>query len=157
MKKLYKIVLFFAIIHLTALIVAVMGIFPPGSTLYSDIELEDLEGKNPSEVLAYLFLPTEEGPLQSLTFKALYALFVTGTIALGIISRGSGSVASLSLVVVILTFVPMLLKSTEFINKLFTNWNVTSLTYLGLTLIVGILFIVVITIVEMPTHGRSGE
>lgn len=155
MKAIYKIILFFAIFQLVVVLVNIIDVFP--TTLYTDSETEDLRGaKGPLGVLNYLFSVPEIpglGGYTTFTFGMIAFLFLVVGAA---IARATHSWTPVIVVMICTTFVPMLTNSYNFFNKMFTNWNNLTLVYLGLIFGVGIVIIVLITIAETPTHGRSG-
>jgi len=168
MKPFYHVVFFFTFFQLSALIIAGMSVFPTGTTLYSDFEIDVLEenSDNPSEALAYIFMPngTKIGSfdifgyefggfeLNSFSIMAVLSLIIIGGAAFSIVAH---SFIPAALAVLGLSFLPMLTHSYSFFNKVFTIGDNTSMIYLGLTLMVGVLAMFVITIVEMVAQGRS--
>ena len=132
-----------------------MNVFP--STLYSDKETEALRGeKGPTGVLSYFFEAPEIPLLEeytTFTFAMLSVLFLS----IGaVIARASNSWTPIIVVIICTTFVPMLTSSLDFFNKMLYEWDNDILFYLALALSFGVIVIALITIVETPTHGRSG-
>lgn len=154
MKPLYVIVLFFIVFQMSVLMVASLNIFD--NTLYSDFDMEELdEHDTPQGMLTYLFLP--EGTAASwiggdFTIPALVAIFLGVGTAFSVITQ---SFTPISIVIVGLVFTPMITKSLGFFNQLFSIGGSQALLYMGVLVGVSVLVIVVITIIEMPTQGRS--
>ncbi|MBE3095351.1 MAG: hypothetical protein IMZ52_10005 [Actinobacteria bacterium] len=155
MKTLYNILLFFAIFQMTAITVGVLGIFPAGSTLYSDIDYNELAGyTSPADILAYFFIPT--GVILNLgTTFSIVALVSAIGIGGGLVSIVTKDVTPVLIAIVGLCLIPMLVKSQSFFSKLFSIGNSQALIYLGLTLGVGFIIIAAITLIELPAHGDS--
>lgn len=156
MKGMYKVILFFAMFYMSVIVVNSLGVFP--NTFYSDAEVADLRGQNgPMGIISYLFalpdIPGVSALFSTFTFAMLTTLFLVIGAA---IARATQSWTPVLVVIITSSFVPMLSKSWGFFRKLFTNWDVESMTYLALALGVGLFIIVVITIMETPSHGRSG-
>lgn len=151
MKNLYKIFIFFMIFQMTAIVVSALDVFPSGTGLFSDLSFEDIEGKSPEEVIGYLIFPEVSG--YSILSVILVAIGVGG-VAIAFVTKNI-SIAMVGLTAGI--FAPMITQSRSFFNVLFTTWDVGALTYLGLTIGVGLIAILIITLLEIPTHGKSGE
>ena len=153
MKPLYVIILFFIVFQISALMIASLNIFE--DTLYSDFDLEELSEHNtPQGMLTYLFVPegTAAGWIGGdFTIPALVAIFLGIGTAFSFVTQ---SFTPISIVVVGLIFTPMVTKSMGFFNQLFSVGG-TAVWYIGILLGVSVLVIVVITIIEMPTQGRS--
>lgn len=153
MKNLYKIILFFAIFQMAVVIVGATNVFP--YTLYSDVETAELRAiDNPTDFLAYFFEPPD---IFGLSGTFTFAMFITVFFTLG--AAAAWATHSWTPVVVAFlatSFVPMMMKSFKFFNKLFYTWDVSAVTYLGLCIAIGIVIIAVITIVETPAQGASG-
>lgn len=153
MKKLYKILLFLAMFQLVIIMVGLLQVFP--YTFYSDVEMQDLQdiGTDPLAIMAYLFTPSDTSSFAQFTFAALLAVFTT----VGIITAwATHSWTPVIITVIVVSFVPMVTNSFKFFNKLFTNWDVSAMVYLGICIMLGVFLITVFTILETPTHGRSG-
>jgi len=147
--------------QMTAIIVAALNVFPSGTGLFSDLNVADIQGKSAMEVISYLIMPTDGYTIPG--FTQVQTEFTIGmlTAAIAVVGVVAGAITknvSIGIATLIgIIFVPMVTKSMEFFNRLFTTWDVTALTYMGVTLGVGIIAIIIITIFETPTHGRSGE
>ena len=160
MKSLYVIVIYLIIFQITILIVGATGIFPNG--FYSDFDTNELKNHaaTPQGLISYLFVPSGTlndwinrfGGGAEFIIPALVGVFITiGSV----ISFFTQSFAPISIAIVGLLFVPMITKSYGFFNKLFTYGDSQAMLYLGLLFGVLIFVIAIITIIEMPTHGRS--
>lgn len=154
MKPLYVIILFFIVFQMAALIIGALDVFPYG--LYSDFDASELAAHDtPQGMLTYLFVPEGNNYgliLGDFTIPVLIAAFLgAGTL----FSYVTQSFAPVSIVIVGTVLTPMLTKSISFFNQIFSKGDSVALTYLGLLLGICVLVIVVFTIIEMPTHGRS--
>jgi len=156
MKALYKIIIFFAVFQLTVIIVNLLGIFP--YTLYSDIETQELQGiRNPIDYLPYFFSLPDFAGLGSFFTNFTFAMLVFIFAGIGAVyARATHNWSPVIVIIIASSFVPMITRSSKFFNKLFYTWDVPALTYLAVTLGVAIILIAIITIVETPTHGKSG-
>ena len=158
MKTIYKIIIFLAVFELTAILVNGMNIFPAESTFFSDINSEEVReaGNNPLDVYLTLFKPSgfevAGFSFSSASFTAILIVILTFGTGVAILTK-SFVPAVLALQGIIL--LPMITRSGGFFRKLFENFDSTALTYLGVTIIVGFLIVLLITIIETPTHGRS--
>lgn len=138
---------------MTALIVSSMNIFPSDSILFSDFDLitKIEEGTDPAGIIGYILFPAEDG----------YDIFAVILTTVGIVGTVVGfATKNISVVMVGLTvtlFSPLIGHSSTFFRTLFTTWDVTALTYLGVAIAVGIAATLIITLLETPTHGKSGE
>jgi len=151
MKLLYKIILFLGMFELMVIIVNGMGVFT--NTFYSDIETDALKDKGIWEVVQDIMLPTDNKYIGEVSVYALAGLFVAGGILSGIATK---NVIIPSLIFLLYVVFAMCLSSYEFFQDLFTKWNSDSLVYLGVVLGVGMVIVAIITVIETPTHGRSG-
>jgi hypothetical protein len=153
LKTLYKLLLFFAIFQMMAITVGALNIFPPGSTLYSDIDYNELSSLNsPVDIIGYLFAPESGSNMEGFTIAALVGVMA---IAGGLVAWFTGSFVPVIAAVIGFALVPMLVKSQSFFSKLFSMGNSQALIYLGLCLGVGFIIIAAITLIELPTHGDS--
>ena len=169
MKPFYMMIFFFVFFQLTALTIAGIAVFPEGTTLYTDFDLNELEesSTNATAVFSYIFMGDENKTVGGIdVFSFNFAGFqlrdfsIWGIIGIMIVSGTIISVATKSyvpavLAVLGLAFFPMLSHSTTFFYSLFTKWDSLSMLYLGITLIVGVLAMFLITLVEIPTQGGS--
>ena len=155
MKSIYKIILFVAMFQLVVVMVNVLSVFP--YTFYSDVETQELqELSSPTDVIIYFFDMPDIPGLSSVESDFTFGMFVTIFLVVGaVIARATQSWTPIIVVILATSFVPMLTKSLKFFNKIIYNWDVSALMYLGLILGFGILMMVIFTIVETPTHGRS--
>lgn len=167
MKKIYIIILFLAILQFTALTIRATNIFPEDGQFYSDVDQSELEsaGTNTGALFAIMFIPEGEytildlGPLGDISFS----LSNVSAVAIIIIIIGLGSLVAWKvhsfvpavLAVFGILFVPFIYKSSGFLMGMFYNWNRTSMNYLAITLMVPLVIIMIIAILETPTHGRS--
>lgn len=158
MKTIYTIMIFLAIFQVTVILVNSLGVFPDDSTFYSDIESSELQkaGNNPSTIFSKLFVPSDTNIAGfSLSSGSIIAVIILiATLGTGIAIFTQSFVPAILAIQGIL-FVPMITNSMTFFTKLFRNFNSNSLTYLAVTIGVGFLIILLITVVETPTHGRS--
>ena len=150
MKSLYKIMLFLVILQVVVLMVNSLSIFP--NTFYSDVD--EPTGDSIWDKATYYLTPASNDWFNSVSATALVGLFILAGIGAGAVTH---SPVYPSLVFVIYISVNMMLNSFGFFRRLFTNWDIESMEYLGLALGIGIVVIIIITVVEMPTHGRSGS
>lgn len=155
MKKIYKIMIFLVLFQFSVVIVNALEVFPSENTFYSDAETRSIrELDSPTDALSYFFelpgIPGLSALQTTFTFGMLVILFLSIGAA---IARATHSWSPVIVVIIATSFVPMLMKSLGFFNKMLYNWNNQALMYLGLTLGVGIIILVVITILETPTHG----
>ena len=155
MKLMYKVMLFLAIIQMTILIVNATGVFPKDGQFYSDTEISaDVDpSDNAWNVTQAFFVPSENAYIGNVGIGAIVLLFV------GAGAIGAWITHSFIPVVIIFQcyiFFNMMLNSMGFVEKMFYNWNSNAMIYLAICLGVGIFIIFLITIVESPTHGRSG-
>lgn len=168
MKPFYMLVFFFIFFQLSALVIAGMAVFPEGTTLYTDFELEELEesATSPTDVIAYIFMGngTTIGGIDIFGYNfagfqlgsfSIWAIIGLLVVSGAIISRVAQSYVPAVLAVLGLAFLPMITHSTTFFYSLFTRWDSVSMLYLGITLIVGVLALFLITIIEIPTQGGS--
>jgi len=159
MKTVYVAIIWLAMFQMTALTIGSLGVFPADSTLYSDFDTQELEDNagNPLDVLAYLFAPGETTSIAGITITSAQILTIVGVIAglgtLGAVFTGNYIVAVL--VVVGVTFVPMITKSLGFFQKLFVHWDTAALTYMGVQLALGVVILLLLLIVELPAQGDS--
>lgn len=163
MKGLYKIIIFFATFQIMTLIVSLIGVFP--YSFYSDIDVEEMATKeNPADMLSYLFVPGTGYTINVFGRDigiSLDSVSISAIISIVVIAGALASVVTRSFIPVVVAlfgilFVPMITRSRDFFNHLFTHWNSPALFYLGICLGVGILILVIIHIIETPTHGDSG-
>jgi len=147
--------------QMTAIVVSTLGVFPSGTTLFSDLNVEDIEGMDFIEIISYLITPDDgynipgfTGDQTAFTIGLITAFIGIGGVVVGAITKNV-SIAVTTLIAVI--FVPMVTKSMNFFQRLFTTWDTPALTYMGITIGVGIMAIIIITLLETPTHGNSGE
>lgn len=163
MKTIYKIVIFLAMFQVVVLMVNATGIFPEDGILYSDIDQDELiaASNDPGALFSILFTPKGSFNilgLTEITLSSVDAVLIIGAII------GIGSVVAVAthsyLPVVLAVFgivlLPMIANSMSFFNGLMRNINNTNVTYLTVVLGLGVLIIIIITILEMPVHGRSG-
>jgi hypothetical protein len=158
MKTLYKIIIFFAMFQMSILVINATGVFG-NNTFYSDAELGRLQNmEDPTVIIGYIFgFPEIPGVPAHITVFGFPFLIAAFTIAGAIYAWKTHSYAPITIVVIAGAFLPMIAKSLGFFQKMFTNWETaaSSLMYIGIALSVGIFIIAIITIIEMPTHGRS--
>jgi len=160
MKSMYKILLFVGFFQLVVIMINVLNVFP--YTLYGDVQTNELASMNsPLDVLAYFFEPPELPSLLGIELGRVgtnftFGLMVTLFVVMGaLISARTHSWTPIVVILISTSFVPMILKSITFFNEIIYNWDVNALAYLGLILGFGIIMMIVFTIMETPTHGRS--
>lgn len=160
MKVIYKIIIFFAMFQLSVLIVNTLNIFPLDALLYSNLEVENLQSGDVWTVYGELFtfdtgitIPYL-GTFNEASVDALMTMFIVGGVVVSIFTRNPSLIA---VAVIGYLYVPIIVNSFDFFRKIFLYPDVPSVTYLGVSMGVGILIIAVITIIEMTTHGRSGS
>ena len=106
-------------------------------------------------VFSNLFAPADNvWGFNSMQIGALMVIIMGGGTIIALLSK---TYVIIPMMVLGFSFFNMITKSYGFFNKLFTNWNSTELVYLSLCFGVGLVIIVIITIIEMPSHGRSGS
>jgi len=162
MKTLYIVIIWLAMFQGITLMIAGLGVFPADSQLYSDFEINELEenADSPVDMLSYIFLPSGEEIGGTTGNEMITSGILVGAI---LIILGIGSVVavftknytSAVLIIVGISFVPMISKSWGFFNKLFVHWDTSAMTYMGVTLGLGVFILFLLLIVEMPTHGDS--
>lgn len=160
MKPFYAIIMYLIIFQMVLLIVGSLGIFP--NTFYSDFDTETFRSyaSTPQGMISYLFVP--DSALQTMIntagggslwlVPALVSLFLFIGSLISILTK---SFVPISIAIVGLLFVPMVTKSYKFLNQLFSYGDSQALIYMGVLFGILILVIAIITIVEMPTQGRS--
>jgi len=173
MKTLYKIVIFLAVFQVVTLAVSVLGVDNGGDgifpyTLYDDEDISDIRrnASDPLKVIGYIMMPEGvyniEIPvlnIQVFSFE-LNEFSIVGLVTLlALVGAGVAMVthhyAAVVIVVSAITIWPMLMNSYSMFRKLFENWNIISLTYIGIGIFMAIIILVVIHLLETPTHGRS--
>lgn len=159
MKTVYVAIIWLATFQMIALTVASLGVFPSDSTLYSDFDINELEDNadSPLNILTYLFAPGDTTSIAGISVPSAGLVTIIGVIAgvgtIGAIFTGNYIIAVLAVVGV--TFIPMFTKSFGFFQKIFLYWDTAALTYLGLTLGLGLFILVLLLIVEFPAQGDS--
>lgn len=153
MKLLYKLIFFFMILHVTILMINSLGVFP--KTLYSDAETKLYDFSDPNDILLYLF-PAVDG-----TDNILFSILAGGFLGLAGILAMIASLKTGNFGIVIVTligasFVPMILKSMDLLNKILYIGDSEAMIYLAACFSIGVIFLIVITMLETITHGRSG-
>ena len=168
LKKLYVIIIFIAIFQFMALTIRATAIFPEDTQFYSDIDQNELEaaGSDTGKLFALMFVPKGSFTILDLGFLGdiTFSLDSVSAIAVIIVIIGLGSLVAVKthsyvpavLAIFGVLFVPMIYKSTSFVMNLFRTWNQTSMTYLAVTIVVTLIIIMIVTILETPTHGGSG-
>ena len=173
MKTLYKVVMFLAIFQIIVFAVGLLGTDNGGSgifpyTLYDSSDYADIQqnSTDPITTLGHIFLPSGtfsvnipvinlhifDFTLNTFTIIGFITLLAIGGAAVAIATR---HYATAVLLVFGLVFVPMLTNSIKFFRIMFNSWNVTSVSIIGLALGVAIFILVIIHVMETPTHGRS--
>lgn len=163
MKNIYKVFIFFMMFQMMAVVIAALNVFPSGAVLYSDIDIDEIEARanDPVQIISYFITPT--GGYTSFPSNPGGVLFSINVILLaagiggavvGFITKNVG-LAMMGIIAAM--FVPMISKSMTFFQVIFSTWNVSSLSYLGVTIGVGLVTVLIITLLETPTHGKSGE
>ena len=120
---------------------------------YSDVEVGNLEDHTAWQIFSDFFTPAGNEYFSSMSMSALVALFVGVGSAIAFVTK---SYVAIPVIIIGFSFFNMMTKSYGFFSKLFTNWDNTQLTYLGICLGTLLIVVTVITIVEMAAHGRSG-
>lgn len=159
MKTLYKLMLFFAIFHGTVLMVNSMNIFPAESTFYSD-PIYDGDLTVPENLIKFIFpaLRGDDGSDLEISINIIAGILTGGVFIIGVlISWISKSLAPIVIAVLGGSMIPMVMNSWKIFNKIFYEFDSAAMEYLALCFGVGIIVIAIITILEMPTHGRSGS
>ena len=157
MKDFYKMIIFLAMFQMTTLVIAGINVFPEGTTLYSDLDLNTLSSyaSDPISILSYLFLPSGgvgTFTLTDFTLSALIILIVLGGSAVAIATH---SYVPAVLAILGISFIPMVMRSLSFFERLFTQWDSVAITYLFIMIGLGVLMMFVFMIIETPTHGGS--
>ena len=160
MKNLYKIVLFLAIFQITVVMVESLDVFPNTFFATSDVDELDIEQADDmpeaaETIFSNMFLPSQSffGTARY-GVAALVGVFLTVGTAVSFLTKQNPAV----IVVAVLgySFFNMISNGFDFFSNLFMNWDSPSLIYLGIAFGVGLVIIVIITILESLTHGRSG-
>jgi len=139
------------------LTVKAMDVFPTESQLYSDVETDEWVDMSPIDIINEIYDPNnlvEAVDLPNFTIGAILGVLIGASIILGIFTHVGPIVPSIILIGIAIW--PLIITSRGFFNQILNNWNIMSMTYIGLTFGVGIIIIVVITLIEQPAHGRSG-
>jgi len=157
MKKLYKLIIFLAMFQFGVLIINATGVFPTGSTLYSDVDVQELsEQSSPIDIFTYFFtlpdLPGLSASYSQLTFGAIVFIFM---VIGAVMARATHSWTPVIVVILGTTFIPMITRSMTFFGRMFYNWDSVTLVYMFLAFGFGILMLVFATILETPTHGDA--
>ena len=154
MKNMYKIILFLAIFQITVVMVESLEVFP--NSFFKENEIETLDIKDTDDmpqaaetIFSNMFIPS-----QSFFGKMRYGVAILVGTAISFLTKQNPAV----IVVAVLgySFFNMITNSFGFFSNLFRTWDSPSLIYLGICFGVGLVIIVVITILEQLTHGRSG-
>jgi len=167
MKTLYYVVIFLAMFQMMALTIYGLDVFPQDSMLYSDFDLSNVENvSDPQSVLSYIFFPDEvtfgginigDYKIGIIQISTLTIIGIITAVIIGgaILARATQTYATVALAVIGILFYPMIRHSFGFFRRLFTMWDSAAMTYLGVTLGVGILILFILLIVETPTQGDS--
>ena len=161
MKMMYKIMIFLAMFQITVIMVEALDVFP--NSFFKENEIETLDIKDTDDmpqaaetVFSNMFLPSQD----IFPGYARYgvAILVGMILTVGVIISFATKQPPASIVVAVLgySFFNMISNGFSFFSNLFRTWDSPSLIYLGLSIGVGLVIIVVITILESLTHGRSG-
>lgn len=159
MKLLYKIMILMIIFPVVILMVNSMNIFP--NTFYSDAEVQSVYDisttSSPESIVSTMLVPNVSflgvGADSALTIGLIIAVF------LGLGSAAAIATHSFAPVVISFmgySFFVMMTKSMGFFNKIFNNFGGNEVIYLGICFGVGLVALVIIYIMETPTHGRGG-
>lgn len=153
MKLLYKVIFFFIILHVTILMINSLNIFP--NALYSDEDTREFDFSNPNDILLFLF-PAMDGE-DNILFSILTGSFLglAGILAI-IASVKTGNFGIIIVVLIGSSFVPMILNSMDLFKKIVYVGDSEALVYLAACFSICVIFLVVITMLETITHGRSG-
>jgi len=161
MKLMYKIMLFMIAFQFTILILNATNVFPEDGQFYSDtdIDVNVRDSDTAIDSFGYIFVP--DGNHLGLTADDNGMITISAVITVFLAVGAIGAWVTHSFVPVVVVFMGymffvMITRSMSFFQKLFTNWDNQIMLYLSICLGVAIFFIVLITIVETPTHGRSG-
>jgi len=153
MKLLYKLIFFFMILHITILMINSLGVFP--NTLYSDEETREYDFNDPNDILLYLF-PAMDGT-DNILFSILTGGFVTlASLAALLVSLKTGNFGVVIVTLIGASFVPMILSSLNLFKKILYVGDSQAMIYLAACFSICIIFLIVITMLETITHGRSG-
>ena len=153
MKLLYKLIFFFMILHITILIINSLGVFP--NTLYSDEETKEYDFSDPNDILLYMF-PAMDGT-DNILVSILTGGFVTlASLAALLVSLKTGNFGVVIVTLIGASFVPMILRSMDLIKKILYVGDNQAMIYLAACFSIGVIFLIVITMLETITHGRSG-
>lgn len=162
MKLMYRFMIFLALFQVVVVLVNSLGVFPDDSTLYSDVEMEEIESQDGDilGILSYIFLPQGEFKILGISVT-ITSFSIAAIISIIAVSGAAVSIVTHSFIPVVLAlfsilFLPMFTRSIGFFRRVFEIGDSPSLMYLGVVLLVGIMIVFVLTVVEMPTHGRSG-
>jgi len=167
MKTLYYVILYLAMFQMAALVISGLGVFPTDSSLFSDFDMQEFSDiEDPEDMLSYIFFPNglsfggiNVGDYQIATIS-MTTVTIIGiiTVFVGVgaaFARLTQSYAPVVLAVIGILFYPMITHSFGFFRKMFTHWDVASMSYLAVSIGLGILILFVFLIVETPTHGGA--
>jgi len=112
---------------------------------------------SPGDIISFLFpVVTSRGETYDFTWSIVAAGFTSATFFIGAtMSIVMRSFAPVVIALLTAAFIPMVMNSWDFFNKLFYNWDSQAMTYLSICIGIGILILAIVAIVETPTHGDA--
>jgi len=130
-------------------------IFPKEAQFYSDFEIPtNIRNADDAWIAtSEIFRPsTGNVYIDTVSIGAFGALLIVGIA----ISWKAHSMVPLAFIFLLYIFFNMFSKSIKFMNKMFYNWDNSSMIYMAILFGVMIFTIFIITLAETPTHGKSG-
>jgi len=163
MKSIYKVMMFFLIFYMTVVIIDVSEVFPNDSTFYSDADIQSLkDADSPTDAFVWIFTPNSFSyEIGGTTYNEVTIWLVLAVFGLVGTAAALFTKSFLPAVFTLygLIFIPMFTKSYGFFNKLFqigrTDDSLSTLVYLAITFGLALMGLILITMMEMPAHGRS--
>ena len=162
MKTLYVILMFLVAFQGVVLIIHVLDVFPEDARLYSDLDVQELDQSiNESGVIgAFTYILGGKGsitvlgisiPINTLTLVGIAGVFIAGA-AVAVFTH---SFLPVVYAIYSITLIPMFTHSRGFFEKIFTTFDSTALVYLGIVIFLMFMMIILFTLIENATHGRS--
>lgn len=164
MRTILKFILFAILFNMAAFFIASTGWFP--NTLYgnavSDISLEDPATLSGSEDIFMRMVENDVGAniisdtlglSGEATFIAIIVALLAGSVALGWLSKGSGTTI-VGMAVIAYLFYAMFMNSKTFFDNLISNFP-AQVSYLGIMIGFGLLFMFIILFIDFASGQKS--
>lgn len=162
MKTIYVILLFLVAFQGVVLVIHVLDVFPQDARLYSDLDVNELQQNIDKEgvVGAFKYIMGTPGSIKVIGFKiSLSDLTLAGIVGIfiggAIVAVATHSFLPVVYALFIITIIPMFTQSRRFFEKIFTTFDSTALVYLGIVIFLMFMMIILFTLIENATHGRS--